>query len=244
MIRALFVIAVMFAYVFVVGTPLLLYSVLAGESQALYDAGVWGCKFILWLAGVRLEVHGRERIPPNGALVFMSNHQGNCDPPAVISILPPVAALVKEGLFRVPVLGRAMRVCGFIPVDRANRERATEAVEHGVEALRAGKSLLVFPEGTRSRDGRLLPFKRGVFVMAIKAQVPIVPISVSGSGKIMQKGKFALRPGLVRITVHEAIPTAGQGLDDRGQVMERVRQAILSGLTAEEMPLTPVLLTR
>jgi 1-acyl-sn-glycerol-3-phosphate acyltransferase len=98
---------------------------------------------------------------------------------------------------------------------------------------------MVFPEGTRSRDGRLLPFKKGVFVMAIKAQAPIVPISVSGSSKIMPKGKFAVRPGVVRITIHNAVATAGCTLDNREQVMARVREAVISGLTPDEWPLPP-----
>lgn len=237
MIRALFVTAVILVCLVVLGIPLVIYSALTGNSDPLYRFGILGCKLALWLAGVRLEVSGRERIPTGQAAVFMSNHQGNCDPPAVITILPPVVAMAKKEFFRVPVLGRAMRIRGFIPVDRKNRERAIKAIEEGVKALGAGRSFMVFPEGTRSRDGRLLPFKKGVFVMAIKAQAPIVPISVSGSSKIMPKGKFAVRPGVVRITIHNAVATAGCTLDNREQVMARVREAVISGLTPDEWPL-------
>lgn len=237
MIRALFVTFVACVYLLVLGIPLVIYSALTGRTDKLYRVGVWGCKSILWLAGVRLDVRGREKIPAGHAVVFMSNHQGNCDPPAVITILPPVVVMAKKEFFRVPILGRAMNIRRFIPVDRKNREHAFEAIEEGIEALRAGYSFMVFPEGTRSRDGRLLPFKKGVFVMAIKAQAPIVPISVSGSSKIMTKGKFAIRPGVVRITVHDEIPTVGWALEDREQAIERVRQAILGGLATEELPL-------
>jgi 1-acyl-sn-glycerol-3-phosphate acyltransferase len=130
-----------------------------------------------------------------------------------------------------------MRRRGFVPVDRGNRERAIQAVEQATRSLQAGHSFLVFPEGTRSPDGRLRSFKKGVFLMAIKAGAPIVPISVSGSRKIMPKGKFMISPGTVRITVHDAIPTAGTTIDDRERIMARARQSILSGLAPDEQPL-------
>jgi 1-acyl-sn-glycerol-3-phosphate acyltransferase len=128
-----------------------------------------------------------------------------------------------------------MLACGFIPVDRTNREQAFRAIEQAVSALRRGYSLLVFPEGTRSPDGRLQPFKKGVFVMALRAAVPILPISVSGSSKIMAKRRLVIRPGLVRVTVHDPVWVEGQ--EERDAVMESVREAILAGLTEEEWPL-------
>jgi len=121
-------------------------------------------------------------------------------------------------------------------VDRKNREQALDAVERGVLALNAGKSFLVYPEGTRSPDGRLQKLKKGVFVMAVKAGAPIVPISVSGSNKIMPKGKFVIRPGRVRITFHDSIETEGLTTEDRDLIIERVRQAILTGLAKDEWP--------
>jgi len=237
MIRAFFVISLTFVYLLLLGPPLLLCAYLTGNAILLYRVGAWGCRFALRLAGVRLEVQGREKIPTGQAVVFMPNHQSNCDPPAVISILPQVRVLVKKEFFRIPLLGRAMLLAGFIPVDRKHRERAMEAIEEGAKSLAAGHSFMVFPEGTRSRDGRLQPFKKGAFVMAMKAQVPIIPISLSGSSRIMQKGRFAIRPGLVRITVHDAVPTAGYVPANRSQLMERVRQAVLSGLAEDEQPL-------
>src|SRR5207247_7997224 len=137
---------------------------------------------------------------------------------------------------RVPILGRAMRLRGFIPVDRRDRERAIEAVERAAKSLRAGNSFLVFPEGTRSPDGRLQPFKRGVFVMAIKAGAPIVPVSVSGSARIMRKGEFAIHPGVMRITFHDPVPTEGFTVQDRARIMDAVQQASLLSLAREEPP--------
>lgn len=238
MIRAFFVISLTFVYLLLLGPPLFLFAYLTGNANLVYRVGAWGCRFAVWLAGVRLEVQGREKIPTDRAVVFMPNHQSNCDPPAVISILPRVRVLVKKEFCRTPLLGRAMLLVGFIPVDRKNRERAIEAIEEGAKSLAAGHSFMVFPEGTRSRDGRLQPFKKGAFVMAMKAQVPIIPISLSGSSRIMQKGRLAIRPGLVRITVHDAVPTAGYVPANRSQLMERVRRAVLSGLAEDEQPLS------
>lgn len=237
MVRAFFVAVFAFALLLALGAPLIVYSLLTGSSAALYRIGIWGVGMVLKAAGVRMEVHGLEKIPRDRAVVFMPNHQGNCDPPALISILPRVRVIAKKEFFRVPILGPAMRVCGFIPVDRKNRERALEAIEAGVKALQAGHSFMVFPEGTRSPDGRLQALKKGVFVMALRAGAPIVPISVSGSSKIMRKGKFVIHPGLVRITVHEMVPTEGRTMDGRHEIMERVRKAILSGLAEDELPL-------
>jgi 1-acyl-sn-glycerol-3-phosphate acyltransferase len=234
MIRAVFVSCVTFAYVLLVGPPVLLYAVLSGEADPIYRVGVWGCRMALRLAGVRLEVRGREKIPIGRAVVFMANHQSNVDPPALISILPPVRVLVRKEIFRVPVLGRAMRLCGFVPVDRQNRERAMRAIEEAIESLKKGHSFLAYPEGTRSREGRLLPFKKGVFMMAIKAQAPIVPVTVSGFTKIMRKGERALHPGVARITIHDPVSTVGYSTDDREAIIGRVWQVIFSGLADDE----------
>jgi 1-acyl-sn-glycerol-3-phosphate acyltransferase len=236
MLRAVFVTLVIIAYVLILGPPVLIYSALGGNTDPLYKVGVWGARTALWLAGVRLEVHGFERIPLHQPVVFMANHQSNCDPPALLVVLPPVLVMVKKEFFRVPIIGRGMVARGFIRVDRRNREQALQAVEKGVEALKAGKSFVVYPEGTRSPDGRLQSFKKGVFVMALKAGAPIIPISVSGSNKIMPKGEFVMRPGVVRITIHEAVATEGYTIEDREIIIERVRQAILSGLGQDELP--------
>jgi 1-acyl-sn-glycerol-3-phosphate acyltransferase len=215
----------------------LIYAAISGNADPVYRIGKLGARMAVWLAGARLEIHGLGQIPshPRG-VVFMANHQSNCDPPALLAVIPRVVVLVKKEFFRVPVLGRAMAAVGFIPVDRRNREQAREAVEKGVQALKTGKPFLVYPEGTRSPDGRLQHFKKGVFVMAIKAGAAIVPISVSGSNKIMPKGKFVIRPGRVRITFHEPVATEGLAMEDRQAIIERVRQAVLAGLEKDEWP--------
>ncbi|PYV18524.1 MAG: 1-acyl-sn-glycerol-3-phosphate acyltransferase [Acidobacteria bacterium] len=237
-LRAIFVLSVTMAYILLLGPPMLIYSLLAGNTRALYRVAMAGARMAMWLAGIRVEVLGRENILFHEPVVFMPNHQSIADPPAVMVHLPIVLVLVKQESFRVPVLGWAMRLHGFLPVSRRkNREEAIQVVEQAAAALKSGHSFLVYPEGTRSPDGRLQPFKKGVFVMALKAGAPIVPISVSGANKIMRKGEVALRPGVIRLTVHPPISTAGMGLEARDKVMQQVRRAILSGLAPEEWPL-------
>ncbi len=239
MLRTIAVYLVVAFFILILGPLLLLWSVISGSTDVLYSVGIFGAKTALFMAGVKISVTGRERIPAGKAVVFMPNHQSNCDPPAVAVILPPVLIMAKKEFFRVPVLGTGMRMRGFIPVDRTNRERAFDAVDQAVEALKAGHSFLAFPEGTRSKTGRLQPFKKGVFVMAIKAGAPIIPISVSGTRKIMRRGDFRIHPGPVRITIHDAVPTAGCSNSDRAAVAEQVRKAIMAGLSPEELPIEP-----
>jgi 1-acyl-sn-glycerol-3-phosphate acyltransferase len=236
MIRAIFVTVVTFTYVLVVGFPFLIHAWLTKNTDKLYQCGMTGARMALWLSGVRLEVHGLEKIPHGRAAIYMPNHQSNCDPPAVITILPPVLVMAKQEFFRVPVLGTAMVYRGFIPVDRKNREKAIAAVERAVDSMKAGNSFLAFPEGTRSPDGRLQAFKKGLFVMAIKAGALIVPISASGARKIMVKGQFVIHPGRVRITIHDPIPAENYTLEQRRELIQRTREAILSGLEPEEWP--------
>ena len=239
MLRTLLVYTSILLYLLIMGPPLLLWSTVTGNTDLLYRVGVFGAKSALFLAGVKIAVTGRGKIPEGESVVYMPNHQSNCDPPAVATILPPVLIMAKKEFFHVPILGTGMRMRGFIPVDRSNRERAFAAVEQAVSALKKGRSLLVFPEGTRSRTGRLQPFKRGVFVMAIKAGTPIVPVSVSGASRVMRPGDFRIYPGLVRITIHSPVFTAGCSVADRSEVAVQVRQAIMKGLSAEEQPVEP-----
>jgi 1-acyl-sn-glycerol-3-phosphate acyltransferase len=238
MIRAIVVSVGTFLYILAVGLPFLIHAWVTKNTDKLYQAGINGARLALWLSGVRLEVHGSEKIPHGRAAIYMPNHQSNCDPPAVISILPPVLVLAKQEFFRVPVLGTAMVYRGFIPVNRKNREQALAAMEQAVESMKAGNSFLAFPEGTRSPDGRLQTFKKGLFVMAIKAGALIVPVSASGARKIMPKGKFAIYPGLVRITIHDPISAADYTVENRRELIHVTRQAILQGLESDEWPVT------
>lgn len=236
MLRTLLVYAVVFFFILILGPPLLLLSIITGNTDTLYTVGVFGARTALRLAGVKMAVEGSEKIPAGKAVVFMPNHQSNCDPPAVVVVLPPVLIMAKKEFFRLPVLGRGMRMRGFIPVDRTHREQAFAAVDQAVAALKAGHSFLAFPEGTRSKTGRLQSFKTGVFVMAIKAGVPVVPISVSGTNKIMRRGAFQIHPGNIRITIHDPVSTTDCSIADRSNIASQVRRAIMEGLSPDEQP--------
>ncbi len=187
MIRACLVVLFIAIYILLTAPPMLVYTILVRETDSIYAVGRFGAKVAVWLSGAKLEVHGKENIQPGQAVLYLANHQSNIDPPALVSILPPVWIMAKKEFFNVPLLNIGMRMRGFIPIDRQNRANAIQSINLAAEALKSGRPFIAFPEGTRSPDGKIQRFKGGVFVMAIKAGVPIIPISVSGSRKVVAR---------------------------------------------------------
>ena len=215
---------------------MVLYSLLGGSPERVYWAGLWCATTAPKLAGVHVLVEGRENIP-SGVCVFVANHTSTADPPAVVGSIPRrVSLLVKKELFRVPIFGAAMRLAGFVPVDRSDSEAAIASVDRAIEFLRAGTSFVVYPEGTRSPDGRLRPFKKGSFVMAIRAGVPVVPISVAGAEKVMSKGRLRIYPGEIRIKFHPPIDASKYGIHNREELVTRVHAAVAAGLPEWQQP--------
>jgi 1-acyl-sn-glycerol-3-phosphate acyltransferase len=159
--------------------------------------------------------------------VFCSNHESNVDPPILFQALhPQLHILYKAELHKFPLMGTVFDVGGFVPVDRQDRRQSFDSLGRGSASLRAGNSFLIFPEGTRSRSGALLPFKKGGFIMAIEAQVPIVPVAISGGRESMRKGSAIVRPVQVSVRIGEPIPTAGLTVDDRNGLIARVRAEV------------------
>jgi len=192
-------------------------------------------RFGMWLGGVKVTIHGRERINPDGVYVFTPNHQSLLDPPIVWVNVGTwhrrAGLLVKKEIKKVPVLGVGIDYVGMLAVDRSNPEAARESARRASAAIKAGRSFFVFSEGTRTRDGNLLPFKKGAFYMAIDAGVPVVPVTIDGAFAAMPRGAIRLRPVPITVTFHEPIPTAGMTEADVPALLERARDAVASALT-------------
>lgn len=225
-------------YVLLAAPPGMLLALALKSPRILYVLGHWGVKLAFGLTGIGYRIVGADRLRPDRAAVFVANHQSNVDPPVCYRALhPQLKFLYKAELAKgLPLLERAFRLAGFIPVDRKDREHARFAVEEAARGLKAGHSFMIFPEGTRSRTGALLPFKKGGFVMAIKAQVPIVPIALSGGTGAMRKGSAIIRPVKMTIKVGEPLQTTGMSLTDRNLLIERARAEIEKLLAGEPVP--------
>jgi len=214
-------------YVFVTGIVGMLLATLFGWTGILYIFGHGGVRLGLALSGIRYRVAGAEHLPLDRAAVYCANHQSNVDPPLLFTALHPrMHILYKAEIEQIPILARAFRMGGFIPVDRRNKEVAMRAIDAGAASLRHGNSFLIFPEGTRSKTEELLPFKKGGFIMAIKAGAPIVPVAVQGGRAAMRRGSRIIRPVTISIRVGEPIPTAGLDLKQRDALIARVRERI------------------
>ena len=214
-------------YVLLAGPFALAIGIGFKNKTALYLPGHIGVGLALGLSGIRYRVRGREHIPKNRAVVFCSNHESNVDPPVLFQALHKrLHVLFKAELTRLPILGRVMLAGGFVPVERDRREASMNSIDRAADSIRAGNSFLIFPEGTRSRTSELLPFKKGGFIMAIKAQAPIVPVAISGGRDAMRKGSWFVRPVLCRIRIGEPVETAGMSVDERDDVIEVVRARI------------------
>jgi 1-acyl-sn-glycerol-3-phosphate acyltransferase len=225
-IRSALAYVVVSVYVLLVAPPGMFLALVFGWTDVLYMLGHGGVIVSTWLLGIRFRVVGKEHLPKRSAL-FISNHQSNIDPPILYRALHPRLHFVyKSELQAIPLLPRAFNMAGFIPIERRNRERAMAALDRGAAAMRAGTSFLMFPEGTRSRTGELLPFKKGGFIMAIQAQAPVVPVAVRGGRDAMRKGSRIVRPVQVSVRVGPPIPTTGMTLEDRDVLIERVRTEV------------------
>ena len=210
-------------------------SFFSRSGDSVHRVGRAWSRCLLALSGVRVTVTGIERIDADRSYIFMANHQSNFDIPVLLGYLPgQFRWLAKAELFRVPIFGRAMRGAGYISIDRSDRAAAFASLQQAAEKIRQGVSILIFPEGTRSLDGSLKAFKKGGFVMAIGAGVPIVPVAVRGTYDIMPKHGLLIRPRPVAVDIGEPIATQGLALDSKEALMDGVRSAIRLGLAAPE----------
>jgi 1-acyl-sn-glycerol-3-phosphate acyltransferase len=209
-----------------IGIP---WVLLTGDIAPLYRWSMRVVRAGVRLARIRVQVEGREHIPTQPS-IFMSNHVSNLDPPIMLPFLPfRTAFFIKRSLLKIPVVGYGMRLAGFIPVDRDGRlESARESVQAANKVLDSGVNISTFPEGTRSRNGKLLPFKKGPFYLAMESKAPIIPISIWGSEHMMTKGSLRIKPGTAHLTFHP--PLYPQQFETREQLAAAVRAAITSAL--------------
>jgi 1-acyl-sn-glycerol-3-phosphate acyltransferase len=216
---------------------LIAWSLITGTQDLMYRVSMDAVRSILRLVGMRVRVEGVENIPP-GTCIFAANHVSNVDPLAFAPHIPRrVSLLLKKELFRVPIISYGMRLAKFVSVDRNSREGAADSFKLAVRYINEGLSFALYPEGTRSPDGRLLPFKKGAFVMAIQAGVPVVPVSIVGAQKLMRKGEWAIHPGEVLIRFGPPVDASQYSVARRAELVARVHELVAAGLPPEQQPL-------
>jgi 1-acyl-sn-glycerol-3-phosphate acyltransferase len=230
-VRATLVYLFMVVYILLLAPFGLAWSWISGNGRILYTLARFCIRVSGLICGVRVIQEGREKIAPGVNYVFLSNHQGNFDGPVLCHAIPrDWKALIKKEIMRLPVLSLVLKTVQFVPIERLNPKNAQAAIDRGTKLLKEGCSFLAFPEGTRSRDGRLGDFKKGVFIMAIKAQTPVMPVSIVGSAAIQPPGKYSIRPGRIKIVFHEPIITTGMQIEDRHRLVQLTRESIASAL--------------
>jgi 1-acyl-sn-glycerol-3-phosphate acyltransferase len=230
-LRGLFLLSFWFGSIGLLGPIVIWLARRTGNENFIYKPVGFFVKLGLAIVGVKLKVDGLERLDPAKTYMFTPNHQSLIDVAIFwICLGRNVAYLAKKELTRNPVLRYGFPVIGVVPVDRSNRTAAVNSARMATENLRRGKSYVVYPEGTRSPDGRLLPFKKGAFIMAMDAGAPIVPVTISGGTAVMPKGKMTVLPATIRITIHEPIPVEGYSRENLAGLIELTRERIESAL--------------
>ena len=232
MIRAMVALGFWGLSILIFGPVGLLVTLVTRDVTWLYKAATRLGAMGVRIAGVKIVVRGRESLQPGQNYIFMSNHVSNLDPPVLIPVIPGrCSVLVKKELFRIPILGTGMKWAELVPVDRSDREAAIESVNAAIRVLHHGLHLVIYPEGTRSADGRLLPFKKGPFHLAIDSGVPVVPVTLLGTHESWPKNRFALQPGTATVVFHPPLDPKNHA--DRDALMEAVRNTIASALPPE-----------
>jgi 1-acyl-sn-glycerol-3-phosphate acyltransferase len=227
----LFVCSLIVLYLIIVGVPVLSYCRIIGNpALALYLTKVLDC-IALFVGGIHLKIRGLEKLDPNRGYVYVGNHRSHVDAAVVFKTVPgDVRFLIKKEVFRIPLLSFALRTMGMIEVDRSNPEASAKSIDRAVAEIQDGRSVILFPEGTRSRHGKILPFKKGAFVLAIKSQSPIAPFTVIGAEQALPPDTILLYGGNVELVFHDPIETYSLTLEDREELLQEARRRVESAL--------------
>ncbi|MEW6334193.1 MAG: lysophospholipid acyltransferase family protein [Thermodesulfobacteriota bacterium] len=237
MIRSALLVAVAVIITAFMSTCAFLFPLLSpGENKVHKIANLWA-RMLLWLTNTRVDVIGRENVMLDRPQIFMANHQSDFDILIVLAHIPgQFRWIAKKELFKIPIFGKAMRNAGYIEIDRQNHERALKSLDEAAQKIREGKSVVTFPEGTRSRDGKVRPFKQGMFHLAIRSGVPIVPIAIIGAGEIMPRRTLKVKPGRITMVIDRPVDVSGYMLETKGDLIETVRSIIVGHLESRTAP--------
>ena len=237
MLRSFLMVIIAIAVTAFMSTCAFLFPLISpGENKAHKVANLWA-RMLLWLTSTRVNVIGRENVLLGKPQIFMANHQSDFDVLIVTAHIPgQFRWIAKKELFKIPIFGKAMRSAGYIEIDRQNHEKAMKSLDEAAQKIREGKSVVTFPEGTRSKDRTIKPFKQGLFHLAIKAGVPIVPISIIGAHEIMPKRTLKFRPGKITMIIDRPVDVSGYTIETRGELIERVRGIIVRNFESVRNP--------
>ena len=227
-LRMLFIFTLFGMPAAIIGIP---YSLLRGNIRTMYGWAMFTMRLGIRAGGIRVVIEGAENIPPGESCIFLSNHVSNLDPPILLPAIPGMCSVfLKKSLMKIPLVGIAMRMAKYVPVSRGHsREEAAQSVAVAADALRSGLHIFIFPEGTRSPDGNLLPFKKGAFFLAADTNAPMVPIIIKGTAQMMRKGSMKVFPGTATVRFLPALRP--QSFATREALMETVRQQMQSALS-------------
>ncbi|HSA96009.1 MAG TPA: lysophospholipid acyltransferase family protein [Acidobacteriota bacterium] len=226
--------AVFYAVLILLLAPVILFCMLIGVRDPLIAVGLWAMRVSRRVLRIKVEAEGLDRIAPGTPYIFMPNHASFMDGPLVMMLIPGTPRVIlKRSILRIPFLGLGMRHVGFVPVDRKGTEGGKRSIARAAALIRErGYSFLIFPEGTRTRDGKLQPFRRGGFFLALASGAAIVPVTIRGTFELMPKGQWHARRGRVRVAFHEPVPVAGVTSENMAPLMEAVRREVASGMEA------------
>ena len=224
MIRTLFIYFCVVLVTFIGGLAAILVSFFSRRGNTAHKVAHTWAKSIIGFSGVHVSVTGLENIRPDNSYIYMCNHQSNFDIPVLLAFLPvQFRWLAKAELFKIPVFGQGMRGAGYISIDRSDQESAFRSIREAARKIKNGVSVMIFPEGTRSKDGKIKTFKKGGFVLAVDSGIPIVPVIIKGTYAIMSKGRLRITPGPVDLEIQKPIETCGYTRESKEALMDRVK---------------------